>query len=112
MHGSTSGTTGMMSYFEWSNREIFKQYLNDHFLKYVRQSSTEKVHLLYDGYSSQISQALIQWDRKKIYCRPAQVPRPLDVGVFGPLLYTITPGAAISSDRTLAGPFLGTTLLV
>ena len=117
LQGSTPGATGVMSDPGWSNKEIFQQYLNDHFLKYVRPSPTEKLLLLYDGHSSHISPTLIQWARGNMwffsYCRPTQVTCSSHwTLVYSDLSkHTTTLNAVISHARTLAESSLDTTWL-
>ena len=63
MKGATTGAEGVMSESLWSNSEVFKQYLQDHFLPYVRTqaSSSEPILLIFDGHASQVSTSLIEW---------------------------------------------------
>ena len=59
MQGATPGAAGCVSEYGWSNSEIFKSYLKDHFIKYVPGRTDDHVLLLFDGHKSHISVDLI-----------------------------------------------------
>ena len=92
MKGATTGAEGVMSESGWSNSDIFKQYLQDHFLPYVRTqaSSSEPILLIFDGHASHVSPSLIEWANNHniiLFVLPAHTShllQPLDVAMFGP----------------------------
>ena len=59
MQGATPGAAGCVSESGWSNSEIIKSYLKDHFIKYVPGRTDDHVLLLFDGHKSHISVDLI-----------------------------------------------------
>ncbi len=91
MSGATVGAGGTVSESGWSNREIFKQFLETHFLKFVPGSQDQKVLLILDGHKSHISVGLTEWALQHgiiLFVLPAHtshVLQPLDVSCFGPL---------------------------
>jgi hypothetical protein len=92
MKGATFGSKGVMSETGWSNGQIFKEYLKDHFLPYARPCALDKqpILLIYDGHASHKNPELIKWAREQgiiLFVLPAHtshVLQPLDVAVFGP----------------------------
>ena len=90
LEGSLPGSAGTVSPSGWSNGDIFKSYLKEHFLKFIAVSS-DPILLLYDGHTSHISQDIVEWARKHhiiLFVLPphtSHILQPLDVGVFGPL---------------------------
>ena len=91
MNGATPGAAGTVSESGWSNTEIFKQYLTEHFLKFVPGRNDDYVLLLLDGHKSHIAVDIIHWAQQHniiIHILPAHtshILQPLDVGCYGPL---------------------------
>ena len=92
LQGCTPGTTGDVSPTGWSNSDIFKTYLEDHFINYVQGLSEEQpIIILYDGHKSHVSLGVIDWAKAHniiLFVLPAHTShllQPLDVGCFGPL---------------------------
>ena len=69
MQGATPGAAGCVSEFGWSNSEIFKSYLKDHFIKYVPGRTNDHVLLLFDGHKSHISVGLKTTISLCMYCQ-------------------------------------------
>jgi hypothetical protein len=92
MRGATAGSKGVLSDSGWSNGNIFRQYLEQHFLPFVRASSTntQPLLLLYDGHSSHVSSTLIDWAKTQniiLFVLPphtSHLLQPLDVGIYSP----------------------------
>jgi hypothetical protein len=90
MQCATSWAAGCVSESGWSNSEIFKSYLKDHFIKYVPGRTDAHVLLLFDGHKSHISVDLITWAQNYniiMYVLPAHnsdILQPLNVGCYGP----------------------------
>lgn len=92
MKGASPGAKGVMSDSGWSNAQIFREYIENHFLPNVRRGSNDNqpILLLYDGHSSHVSKQLIEWARTVniiLFVLPAHTShllQPLDVGIFGP----------------------------
>ena len=86
----THGARGTMSKSGWSNTEVFKQYLSEHFVKYAPCGNGYTL-ILYDGHRSHIHPDIIEWAKENniiLFVLPphtSQVLQPLDVGCFGPL---------------------------
>ena len=92
LDGCTAGTDGTVSSTGWSNSDIFKMYLQEHFINFVQGLSDEQpILLLYDGHKSHVSLNLIDWAKAHniiLFVLPAHTShllQPLDVGCFGPL---------------------------
>ena len=91
LSGNTPGADGIVSDSGWSNSEIFQQYLDTHFLKYVQGSnSDDPILLLYDEHRSHITLPLRDWAKLHniiLFVLPAHTSnasQPLDLGCFGP----------------------------
>lgn len=90
LNGSTPGADGTVSDTGWSNRAIFRHYLEHHFLKYLPGGASEPVLLLLDGHKSHVSVELTEWALSKniiIFILPAHtshILQPMDVGIYGP----------------------------
>ena len=88
------GTDGTVSESGWSNTEIFKKYLSDHFVKYVQGSSDSYKLVLYDGHKTHLHPDIIQWALKNnivLFVLPAHsshILQPLDVAVLAPFKNT------------------------
>ena len=85
-------TSGDVSPTGWSNTEIFKAYLEKHFINYVQGLSADQpIIVLYDGHKSHVSLGVIEWAKAHniiLFVFPAHTShllQPLDVGCFGPL---------------------------
>lgn len=62
LEGATTGVAGTMSETGWSYGQVFRQYLEEHFIKYAQgRSPDETLLLLYDGHRSHVSIDIIQW---------------------------------------------------
>ena len=90
MKGANPGCKGVMSDSGWSNYQVFKQYLEGHFLPSLARDENQHILLIFDGHSSHISKLLIERAASKnivLFVLPAHtshVLQPLDVGIFGP----------------------------
>ncbi|MES9884138.1 MAG: hypothetical protein ABW185_25105 [Sedimenticola sp.] len=91
MNGAAPGSRGVMSDSGWSNSDIFRGYLSDHFLPNIGTGEDgQHILLIYDGHASHISSSLIEWAKSHniiLFVLPAHtshILQPLDVGVFGP----------------------------
>jgi len=91
MQGASVGAKATMSESGWSNTDVFKDYMENHFLKYVhRTDATQPVLLLFDGHTTHTSPEMILWARERhihMFVLPAHTShllQPLDVSVFGP----------------------------
>ena len=89
--GKTPGAMAVMSKTGWSNSDIFKTYLQEHFLKYCQgRGDDETILILYDGHGSHISVDLIDWGAERniiLFVLPphtSHILQPMDVGCFGP----------------------------
>lgn len=91
LNGASPGTSGTVSETGWSNGAIFREYLENHFLKFVPRSDNQKVLLLLDGHRSHVSVDLIEWAKEQgiiIFFLPAHtshILQPMDVSCYGPL---------------------------
>ncbi|XP_063401995.1 uncharacterized protein LOC134686219 [Mytilus trossulus] len=91
MNGAITGAVGAVSDSGWSNTNIFRQYLTDHFLKYIPGRNNDNVLLLLDGHTSHVAVDIIEWAQEHhiiIHVLPAHNShslQPLDVGCYGPL---------------------------
>lgn len=91
MDGATPGAVGRVSDSGRSNRELFREYLEEHFLKYVSMKADQKALLLLNGHKSHISVGLLQWAKERniiLFIVPAHtshILQPLDVGCYGPM---------------------------
>jgi len=92
MKGSSPGSRFCMSDSGWSNSNVLKIYLEQHFIPNVRRGENDKqpILLLFDGHSSHTSTDLIEWAISKniiLFVLPAHtshILQPLDVAIFGP----------------------------
>ena len=91
MKGQTPGSAGTVTTSGWSNAAVFRESLQDHFIKYVQgHDSSEPVLILYDGHRSHFSLDLIEWARTNniiLFVLPphcSHILQPMDVGCFGP----------------------------
>ena len=91
--GATIGVKATMSDSGWINGAIFKEYLTDHFLPFVRPgnaSSSQHILLMYDGHKSHISPDVIQWAKSNkiiLFVLPphtSHLLQPLDVAIYAP----------------------------
>ncbi|XP_052233194.1 uncharacterized protein LOC127846058 [Dreissena polymorpha] len=91
LEGATPGARATMSDSGWSTTYVFKDYLENHFLKYAaRTDENQPILLLLDGHTTHTTPELTRWARSKnlhLFCLPAHsyhLLQPLDVAVFGP----------------------------
>ena len=92
MKGASPGSNYAMSESGWSNGQIFKDYLENHFLPNVRSrtDNSQPILILFDGHASHCSSTLIEWAQTHnliLFVLPAHTShllQPLDVSIFGP----------------------------
>ena len=91
MKNASPGANCAMSETGWSNSEIFRKYLKEHFLKCIpRREPDEHLLLLLDGHKSHISIDLVEWAKTQniiLFALPAHtshVLQPMDVACYGP----------------------------
>ena len=90
MAGATPGAEGTVSDSGWSNSAVFREYLEDHFLKFVPSNSDQKILLLLDGHKTHVSVGLVEWANEHgiiLFILPAHTShllQPMDVACFGP----------------------------
>ena len=88
---ATPGTTVASTPSGKSNTKVFKVFLKQHFLKYVKPTPEEPVLLIYSGRKSQISMEISELaitNNIRLFLLPAHTSRflqPLDAACFGPL---------------------------
>ncbi|XP_045188616.2 uncharacterized protein LOC123546428 [Mercenaria mercenaria] len=92
LEGASPGTQGTVTESGWSNSDVFLEYLDTHFLKYVqRPSEDQPLLLIFDGHKSHITIPVINWAKEhnvSLFVLPAHtshVLQPLDVGCYGPM---------------------------
>jgi len=92
LEGATPGVTGTVSETGWSNAAIFRDFLQNHFLKFVPINSAEHpILLLMDGHATHVSVGLIDWAKQHhiiLFILPSHtfhILQPLDVSCYGPL---------------------------
>ena len=62
MEGKLYGADSTVTQFGWSNTDVFRTYLQHHFLKYVQgRDESQPILVLYDGHKSRFSIELIEW---------------------------------------------------
>jgi hypothetical protein len=88
---ASPGANGTMSDSGWSNSSVFRDYLKDHFIKFIpRREPHQYLLLIFDGHKSHISVDLIDWAKEQkiiLFILPAHtshILQPLDVACFGP----------------------------
>ena len=93
LDGTPAGSDGQCSKTGWSNTDVFKTYLEKHFLKYVsHDKSGIPLLILFDGHRSHVSLTLQDWAKSKniiLFILPphcSHILQPLDIGCFGPLM--------------------------
>ena len=90
MKDTSPGSNGCMTDSSWSNSEVFLEYMETHFKKYVPMTGDPKL-VLFDGHKSHINLTLAEWGRKNnvVYFvlppHTSHIIQPLDVVCFGPL---------------------------
>ena len=91
MAGASPGAAGTMTETGWSNSEVFRKYLQDHFVKFIPERDPDQhLLLLPDGHKSHISVDLLDWAKAKniiLFILPAHtshILQPLDVSCYGP----------------------------
>ena len=91
MKGATPGAAGTVSDSGWSNGEVFRKYLEEHFLKFIpNREPDQHILLLLDGHRSHITIGLLDWAKAYnivLFILPAHtshVLQPMDVGCYGP----------------------------
>ena len=91
MTGSTPGADSCVTDSGWSNSEVFRNYLENHFLKFIPCHTDQKILLLLHGHKSHVSVGLVEWASAQgiiLYILPAHTShliQPMDVGCYGPL---------------------------
>ena len=82
---STPGTAATSSKTGWCNSEVFRKFLVEHFLKYVKPTPEEPVVLIYDGHKSHVNIHISDWaieNNIHLFVLPAHTShflQPLDV---------------------------------
>ena len=90
MDGKSPGARGTVSETGWSNSDVFKEYLTNHFLKYIPGRNGDKILLLLDGHRSHVAVGLAEWARDYdiiLFVLPAHkshILQPLDGACYGP----------------------------
>jgi hypothetical protein len=92
MVGAAPGSRYQMSETGWSNASCFKDYLENHLLKYARHGSDDNqpIFLILDGHTTHTTPTMVKWAQTKgvhLFILPAHsshILQPLDVAVFGP----------------------------
>jgi hypothetical protein len=90
LKGSSAGASGTVSDSGWSNMDVFRKYLTEHFIQFVPGRGDQKVLLLLDGHRSHVALTLAEWAKDNnviLYILPAHtshILQPLDVGCYGP----------------------------
>ena len=91
MNGKSHGADGTVTQSGWSNADVFRLYLQSHFMKYVQgRDASEPIPILYDGHKSHFSLDVIEWAKTNniiLFVLPphcSHILQPLDVGCFGP----------------------------
>lgn len=90
LQGASPGASGTVSETGWSNSAIFRQYLEDHFCKFIPTHADQKILLLMDGHKSHVSVFLSEWALSKgilLFVLPAHTShalQTLDVSCYGP----------------------------
>ena len=91
MEGKIYGADGTVTQSGWSNTDVFRTYLQQHFLKYVQgRDESQPILVLYDGHKSHFSIELIEWANMNniiLFVLPphcSHILQPMDVGCFGP----------------------------
>ena len=64
LNNVSSDTSGTVSRSGWSNTEVVKMYLANHFLKYVQGPDDAQKLVLYDGHRSHIHPDIITWAKQ------------------------------------------------
>lgn len=92
LEGASPGTKGTVTESGWSNSDVFLEYLDTHFLKYVQRSTEDQpLLLIFDGHKSHVTEPVMAWAKDHnvdLFVLPAHtshVLQPLDVGCFGPM---------------------------
>ena len=86
------GAKGAMSETGWTNGQVFKDYLVEHFIPFVRGGAdhSQLVLLIHDEHASHISPSFVEWAKEHnlmLLVLPAytsHILQPLDVAIFGP----------------------------
>ncbi|XP_041366783.1 uncharacterized protein LOC121381522 [Gigantopelta aegis] len=92
MKNASSCVSGDMSQTSWSNAQIFRKYLQQHFIKYIpcREPGQHPL-LLLKGHTSYVSIDLVKWAKENdiiMFILPAHtshILQPMDVACYGPL---------------------------
>ena len=65
LEDASAGVSGTMSESRWSNIEIFRQYMQEHVIKYLPGRSENSYALvLYDSHKSHVPLPLIEWEKQ------------------------------------------------
>ena len=91
MKGATPGAASTVSDSGWSNGEVFRQYPEEHFIKFIpTREADQHILLLLDEHRSHITIGLLDWAKAHnivLFILPAHtshVLQPMDVGCYGP----------------------------
>ena len=91
MENALPGSVYNLSDSGWSNGQIFADFLDKHFKKYVTKKEGQKVLLLFDGHKSHITAEVKAWAQMNsviLFLLPPHTShalQPLDVACFAPL---------------------------
>ena len=88
MKGASTGARRVMLDRGWSNADKFQQYLQEHFLPYIKgQTKDDRVLSIYDGHASYVSSRLIEWAKSNntllfiLTAHTSHLLLPLDVAI-------------------------------
>jgi L-ascorbate metabolism protein UlaG (beta-lactamase superfamily) len=74
------GTDASMSDSGWSNTDIFRRFLMEHFIKYIPHREPGQLLLILDGHKSHIAIDIIEWAKQNnivIFVLPAHLKQNL-----------------------------------
>ena len=92
MQGITIGADGILTQKGWSNSQVLRDYIQDHFIKYVqRRDASDTILVQCNGHRRHVANDLINWAKGNNivlfvlppYC--SHISQPLDIGCYGPL---------------------------
>lgn len=107
---ATPGAAGTVTESGWSNSQVFRTYLQEHFLKFAPQRQPgQYMLLLLDGHKSHVSVDLVEWAKSKdiiifiLRAHTSHIIQTLDVACYGPL-QKIYNNMCHKFTRSTAGP--------
>jgi len=87
LNEGTHSVSGTVPETRRSNSVIFRDYLENHFIKHAPAHDFNPILLLMDGHSTHMSVGLLEWAKSMnivIFILPAHILQPLGVACFGP----------------------------